>query len=134
VDTNGKICPEATSLAHLLLALENVQDRLKKTSSEYGGSDQDSVDLSNSFAPGSGTKSANPRYRRSGTPPDCVDRRRKVGVFQPGFSYVNFGFDPDGDERDVNANKGKPPSDRKEDEFSKSSNSNVENSTTSRKR
>ncbi|CAL8111187.1 unnamed protein product [Orchesella dallaii] len=134
VDANGKICPEATSLAHLLLALDNVQDRLKKSSSDYGASDQDSVDLSNSFATGSGAKPIDPRYRRSVTPPEGVDRRRKVGVFQPGFSYVNFGFSPDGDEEDVNANKGKQPPDKKEEEFSKSSNSNIENSTTSRRR
>ncbi|ODM98550.1 Open rectifier potassium channel protein 1 [Orchesella cincta] len=135
VDSNAKICPEATSLAHLLMALDNVQDRLKKTSSEYGGypSDQDSVDLSNSFAPSAGAKAINSRYRRSATPPDCVDRRRKVGVFQPGFSYVNFGFNPDGDEQDAanNANKGKQSPDRKEDEFSKSS--NLENSTTKKR-
>lgn len=140
--THGKLSETSTSsLAQFLRALDTVQDRLKNPSvcsdsASYFSDHSDAADLSNSFAPSSASKPISGRQKRSRTPPHSADRRRKIGVFQPGFSYVNFGFSPD-DEDDVTVEVGEesPPVQklaiRSQDEFSNNNNNNTSSNNTS---
>ncbi|CAG7832242.1 unnamed protein product [Allacma fusca] len=75
---------ETTSLADFLRALDTVHHKLKHADPEKTGESDDET----------GDKSGS-------SPTIPKGRRRKVGVFNPGFSFVNHAFNPDSDETTV---------------------------------
>lgn len=117
-----------SSLAQFLKHLDNVQDRLQKTSTCSNASYSGSYFSSSEIDPKPfSSRSSRNSFMSAPISPDSVDRRRKNGVFQPGFSYVNFGYNPDEEDEHERIHKLVMPRQRfaeKKEDFSKSNNNN----------
>lgn len=121
-----------SSLAQFLRDLDNVQNRLQKTSTCSNASFSGSYFSSTEVDPKPfSSRSSRNSFMSAPISPDSVNRRRKNGVFQPGFSYVNFGYNPDEEDENERINKLMVPrqrfTEKKEEDFSKNNNNNNPN-------